>query len=166
MGSAPSVTLLPILFCVLWVVLAFIATHKGASLRQLRIYESNDDLDTLPFLATRFWAQLCMAAKVGPTIRCAKKALEEGKCVVIGLQSTGESVTGSDDITERDEPSSSAEGTIRNLLAGCSIHEDLKEIILEKLADIKLPNNALDEIVRQVSTFFLLFELFYILSSL
>lgn len=34
-----------------------------------------------------------MSAKVPATVRLAKKALAEGKCVVIGLQSTGEART-------------------------------------------------------------------------
>ena len=34
---------------------------------------------------------MCLGAKVPAAIEVAKKALAEGKCVVIGLQSTGES---------------------------------------------------------------------------
>jgi hypothetical protein len=34
-----------------------------------------------------------MSAKVPAAVRLAKQALEEGKCVVIGLQSTGEART-------------------------------------------------------------------------
>jgi hypothetical protein len=33
---------------------------------------------------------MCIAAKVSETVRLAKKALNDGKCIVIGLQSTGE----------------------------------------------------------------------------
>ena len=36
---------------------------------------------------------MCMSAKVPATVRLAKKALQEDKCVVIGLQSTGEART-------------------------------------------------------------------------
>lgn len=36
---------------------------------------------------------MCMSAKVPATVRLAKKALMEDKCVVIGLQSTGEART-------------------------------------------------------------------------
>jgi len=36
---------------------------------------------------------MCIAAKVPEAIRLTKKALEDGKCVVIGLQSTGEART-------------------------------------------------------------------------
>ncbi|GMH44841.1 hypothetical protein BSKO_12793 [Bryopsis sp. KO-2023] len=38
----------------------------------------------------RFFRLLCMSAKVEETVECAEEAIEEGKCVVIGLQSTGE----------------------------------------------------------------------------
>lgn len=36
---------------------------------------------------------MCMSAKVPETVRLAKQALMEDKCVVIGLQSTGEART-------------------------------------------------------------------------
>ena len=38
----------------------------------------------------RFFRQLCMAIKVPDTVKLAQKALADNKCVVIGLQSTGE----------------------------------------------------------------------------
>lgn len=41
----------------------------------------------------RFFKYMCIAAKVPETIRLARRALGEGKCVVIGLQSTGEART-------------------------------------------------------------------------
>jgi hypothetical protein len=41
----------------------------------------------------RFFKYMCIAAKVQETIRLTKRALEDGKCVVIGLQSTGEART-------------------------------------------------------------------------
>ena len=36
---------------------------------------------------------MCMSAKVHAAVNLAKQALEEEKCVVIGLQSTGEART-------------------------------------------------------------------------
>ena len=39
----------------------------------------------------RFFRQLCMAIKIDRTVQISKEALAENKCVVIGLQSTGES---------------------------------------------------------------------------
>ena len=41
----------------------------------------------------RFFKYMCIAAKVPEVIKLARKALEDGKCVVIGLQSTGEART-------------------------------------------------------------------------
>ncbi|CAD5223444.1 unnamed protein product [Bursaphelenchus okinawaensis] len=41
----------------------------------------------------RFFKYLCIGAKVNACVGISKKALEDGKCVVIGLQSTGEAQT-------------------------------------------------------------------------
>ncbi|MED6108924.1 udp-glycosyltransferase [Stylosanthes scabra] len=41
----------------------------------------------------RFFRHMCMSAKVPATVRLAKQALSEDKCVVVGLQSTGEART-------------------------------------------------------------------------
>ncbi|XP_028672102.1 protein strawberry notch homolog 2 isoform X1 [Erpetoichthys calabaricus] len=41
----------------------------------------------------RFFKYLCIAAKVRRLVELAKKELSEGKCIVIGLQSTGEART-------------------------------------------------------------------------
>ncbi|KAL5978725.1 udp-glycosyltransferase [Asimina triloba] len=41
----------------------------------------------------RFFRHMCMSAKVPAAVRLAKQALTENKCVVIGLQSTGEART-------------------------------------------------------------------------
>ena len=41
----------------------------------------------------RFFRSLCIASKVNHAISLSKKALEEDKCVVIGLQSTGEAAS-------------------------------------------------------------------------
>lgn len=41
----------------------------------------------------RFFSHMCMSAKVPAAVRLAKQALMENKCVVIGLQSTGEART-------------------------------------------------------------------------
>ena len=38
----------------------------------------------------RFFRSLCIASKVDKAVSLAKKALEDGHCVIIGLQSTGE----------------------------------------------------------------------------
>lgn len=44
--------------------------------------------------------KICICLQVPATIRLAKKALSEGKCVIIGLQSTGEART-ADFVNER-----------------------------------------------------------------
>lgn len=41
----------------------------------------------------RFFKYLCIASKVSHTVEVAKQAVADGKCVVIGLQSTGEART-------------------------------------------------------------------------
>lgn len=41
----------------------------------------------------RFFRHVCMSAKVPAAVRLARQALQEDKCVVIGLQSTGEART-------------------------------------------------------------------------
>lgn len=41
----------------------------------------------------RFFKYLCIAAKVGECVRLSREAIKAKKCVVIGLQSTGESAT-------------------------------------------------------------------------
>lgn len=48
----------------------------------------------------RFFKYLCISAKVGHAVQLAKKSIEDGKCVVIGLQSTGEARTL--DVVERE----------------------------------------------------------------
>lgn len=54
----------------------------------------------------RFFKYLCISAKVGYAVQLAKKSIEDGKCVIIGLQSTGEARTldvverGGGDLTE------------------------------------------------------------------
>lgn len=47
----------------------------------------------LSCVVQRFFRHMCMSAKVPAAVRLAKEALEEEKCVVIGLQSTGEART-------------------------------------------------------------------------
>lgn len=63
---------------------AFLANDKPNSSQLWRLYWSGHQ---------RFFRHMCMSAKVPATVRLAKKALAEAKCVVIGLQSTGEART-------------------------------------------------------------------------
>ncbi|EFH65499.1 EMB1135 [Arabidopsis lyrata subsp. lyrata] len=63
---------------------AFLPNEKPNSSQLWRLYWSSHQ---------RFFRHLCMSAKVPVTVRLAKKALSTNKCVVIGLQSTGEART-------------------------------------------------------------------------
>ncbi|XP_027062492.2 protein FORGETTER 1 isoform X1 [Coffea arabica] len=63
---------------------AFLTTEKPNSSQLWRLYWANHQ---------RFFRHVCMSAKVPAVVRLAKQALAEKKCVVIGLQSTGEART-------------------------------------------------------------------------
>ncbi|XP_050215928.1 protein FORGETTER 1 isoform X2 [Mercurialis annua] len=63
---------------------AFHDNDKTISSQLWRLYWSSHQ---------RFFRHLCMSAKVPAAVRLAKQALTEDKCVVIGLQSTGEART-------------------------------------------------------------------------
>ncbi|XP_024463441.2 protein FORGETTER 1 isoform X1 [Populus trichocarpa] len=62
----------------------FLTNDKPNSSQLWRVYWSSHQ---------RFFRHMCMSAKVPATVRIAKQALKEEKCVVIGLQSTGEART-------------------------------------------------------------------------
>ncbi|XP_064935454.1 protein FORGETTER 1-like isoform X1 [Musa acuminata AAA Group] len=63
---------------------AFLSEDKSNSSQVWRLYWASHQ---------RFFRHMCMSAKVPAAVRLAKQALAEGKCVVIGLQSTGEART-------------------------------------------------------------------------
>ncbi|GAV64893.1 PHD domain-containing protein/Helicase_C_4 domain-containing protein/AAA_34 domain-containing protein [Cephalotus follicularis] len=63
---------------------AFLLNEKPSSSQLWRLYWSSHQ---------RFFRHMCMSAKVPVTVRLAKQALMDDKCVVIGLQSTGEART-------------------------------------------------------------------------
>ncbi|XP_021901423.1 LOW QUALITY PROTEIN: protein FORGETTER 1 [Carica papaya] len=65
-------------------VSTFLSNEKPNSSQLWRLYWSSHQ---------RFFRHICMSAKVPVTVRLAKQALLEDKCVVIGLQSTGEART-------------------------------------------------------------------------
>ncbi|KAG8043403.1 hypothetical protein GUJ93_ZPchr0458g22439 [Zizania palustris] len=60
------------------------AEEKGTSSQIWRLYWASHQ---------RFFRHMCMSAKVPAVVRLAKEALTENKCVVVGLQSTGEART-------------------------------------------------------------------------
>ncbi|XP_042392351.1 protein FORGETTER 1-like isoform X2 [Zingiber officinale] len=62
----------------------FLSEEKPNSSQVWRLYWASHQ---------RFFRHMCMSAKVPAAVRLAKQALAEGKCVVIGLQSTGEART-------------------------------------------------------------------------
>ncbi|CAL5014965.1 unnamed protein product [Urochloa decumbens] len=62
----------------------FFAEEKGNSNQIWRLYWASHQ---------RFFRHMCMSAKVPAVVKIAKQALAENKCVVIGLQSTGEART-------------------------------------------------------------------------
>ncbi|WVZ94507.1 hypothetical protein U9M48_040390 [Paspalum notatum var. saurae] len=64
--------------------LEYYAEDKGNSPQMWRLYWASHQ---------RFFRHMCMSAKVPAVVRLAKEALAEEKCVVIGLQSTGEART-------------------------------------------------------------------------
>jgi hypothetical protein len=98
----------------------------------------------------RFWAQICMAAKVKPTVAAAEEALRQGCCVVIGLQNTGESVAA--EAASGDESASSSECIVKQFLTRhCqSMKINVRNALLEELGKIQLPNNPLDEIIQRL----------------
>ena len=61
----------------------------------------------------RFFVNMVMSAKVEETFRIARLALDQGKCMVIGLQNTGEAPSEHVDRVDERQPVSSAEGTVR-----------------------------------------------------
>ncbi|XP_042963353.1 protein FORGETTER 1 [Carya illinoinensis] len=63
---------------------AFLSNEKPSSSQLWRLYWASHQ---------RFFRHMCMSAKVPATVRLAKQALMEDKCVVVGLQSTGEART-------------------------------------------------------------------------
>jgi hypothetical protein len=63
---------------------AFLNSEKPNSSQLWRLYWANHQ---------RFFRHVCMSAKVPAVVRLAKQALADDKCVVVGLQSTGEART-------------------------------------------------------------------------
>ncbi|KAK3042673.1 hypothetical protein RJ639_000925 [Escallonia herrerae] len=63
---------------------AFLTNDKPNSSQLWRLYWASHQ---------RFFRHMCMSAKVPAVVRLSKQALMENKCVVIGLQSTGEART-------------------------------------------------------------------------
>jgi hypothetical protein len=96
----------------------------------------------------RFFSSLLMAVKVPGTVRIAKKALEDGHCVVIGLQNTGEANT-----VAADDGCSAAEMIVHNLLdkhGAKMLLDDEMSDIKARLKELKLPINPLDQLIDEL----------------
>jgi len=97
----------------------------------------------------RFWGHMCLAAKVPGVVRLAREALASGKAVVIGLQSTGESLSGPGGGAEAG-CGSTAGGIMAELLEGCG-RSFLPGAVVARLtaaaAGIQLPLNPLDHVM-------------------
>ena len=106
----------------------------------------------------RFFSSLCMSAKVGAAVSIAKAALAAGKCVVIGLQSTGESVADAESAAkvDDDELVSTSDGIVRSFLQRHCLDRGMPEEQVAKLTTKldalckKLPSNPLDELIDQL----------------
>ncbi|KAL0035121.1 hypothetical protein WJX79_001613 [Trebouxia sp. C0005] len=82
----------------------YAAEQAGVAERDAGLPKKRGSLLWRSFWAShqRFFRHMCMAAKIPCLVRMSKAALQEGKCVVIGLQSTGEART-ADVVAERGE---------------------------------------------------------------
>uniref|UniRef100_A0A4W6DA27 Protein strawberry notch homolog 2 n=1 Tax=Lates calcarifer TaxID=8187 RepID=A0A4W6DA27_LATCA len=100
----------------------------------------------------RFFKYLCIAAKVRCLVELAQKELEAGKCIVIGLQSTGESRTREvldENDGHLDRFVSAAEGVFQSLVT--------KHFPSEKQRREKAPGNKRKRKVTQLITQFSVF---------
>ncbi|XP_038050120.1 protein FORGETTER 1-like [Patiria miniata] len=116
----------------------------------------------------RFFKQLCLGVKVPRIVGEAKKALEEGYCVVIGLQSTGEASLDSE-MTKTGSGQSGFVSVAREILVRFinqhfptlvisdteAARDDdwsktAKTMLLEFAKEMPLPNSPLDDIIDQL----------------
>uniref|UniRef100_A0A8D3DAG5 Protein strawberry notch homolog 2 n=1 Tax=Scophthalmus maximus TaxID=52904 RepID=A0A8D3DAG5_SCOMX len=117
----------------------------------------------------RFFKYLCIAAKVRCLVELAQKELQAGKCIVVGLQSTGESRTREvldENDGHLDRFVSAAEGVFQSLVTKHFPSEkqrrekapgnkrkrkieEMKHCLLNKISELGkvLPLNTLDELI-------------------
>lgn len=101
----------------------------------------------------RFFGQMLMAAKVEETVRIAQEAVEEGKCVVIGIQNTGEAGLSEDAGVDG---CSAADHILRRLLRHSKvdglefISEEKVRDLTERLDALQLPMNPLDDLIDKL----------------
>ena len=99
----------------------------------------------------RFWSQMIMAAKIPEVVEMVKKSLADGMCTVIGLQSTGEAGSGSQE-DNVDELFSNAANAILKLVEDycCPGSDEAKEELIEEIRGLQLPPNPLDDLIAQL----------------
>ncbi|XP_067930310.1 uncharacterized protein [Watersipora subatra] len=117
----------------------------------------------------RFFQQLCVAMKVDMVVSEAKEAINSGKCVVIGIQNTGEA--NMDDRLSRDRQIRGFVSSCREILlnflnnhfpvvqevgdeAGI-LHYDqwslnYRDLLIQYANHLELPNNALDMLIDKL----------------
>jgi hypothetical protein len=92
---------------------------------------------------------MLMAAKVDETVRLSQEAVEEGKCVVIGIQNTGEA-----GLTDESgaEGCSAASHILRSVIKHMEeyVGTDNMERLLERLEELQLPMNPLDDLIDRL----------------
>jgi hypothetical protein len=103
----------------------------------------------------RFFSHMIMAAKVPAVVALVKKSLDEKKCCVIGLQSTGEA--SSEEASEKSGPSlddmnSTAASNFTKLVETCTGFLTAAQIrmFLKRCDDLHLPANPLDDIIHKL----------------
>jgi len=114
---------------------------KGRVMRTMRVLWGNHQ---------RFFGQMLMAAKVDKTVIMAQQAVDAGKCVVIGLQSTGESGL-KDDAGE--SGCSAADHILRSSiqkLGSLYLEKPKVKGLLQRLDELKLPLNPLDDLIDRL----------------
>ena len=98
----------------------------------------------------RFFGQMLMAAKVDKTVSMAQQAVDDGKCVVIGIQSTGESGLRDD---AGDSGCSAADHILRSVIqkhGSAYLEKEKVDEFLSRLEKLNLPLNPLDELIDRL----------------
>ena len=103
----------------------------------------------------RFFSHMIMAAKVPAVVALVKKSLDERRCCVIGLQSTGEA--SSEEANDKAGPSlddmnSTAASNFTKLVETCTGFLTAAQIrvFLKRCEDLRLPANPLDDIIHKL----------------
>ena len=96
----------------------------------------------------RFFKHLCLAAKVEECANIAQRAIRDGKCVIIGLQSTGEAR-----IMEALEDAADADGYLEDFVSTATgVYQNLVEKHFPGLTYQKASHVLLKETLQNVAT--------------